>query len=376
MRGIEHPDESALHEARRRRRAAARERAFVAEDVYGALDAALGECARIASTSARRAFVRRIAVERAACEDQDRRTRAGVRTEILRTLARLDAVTPSAELSRQAPNALREAVGFTRVMISRARGSQWFPDTIGVADGADPGAAEFARFARAENQIPLGAGLAETRMLRRREPVLVRDAGSDPRTYKPLVRVTRSPGYVAAPIIGDGRVIGFLHADRADQHSPVTVGDRESVSLFAGEFGVLFESAVLRERLRANRLEVNRLLADLRSGLDALGHGDPLLVSARTAPPASANAAAMPAPRRDALLSSREREILELIARGATNAAIARELTISAETVKTHVSSILRKLRVVSRAGAVARYLQLNATGDTPTPNHHDGSAR
>jgi DNA-binding NarL/FixJ family response regulator len=59
------------------------------------------------------------------------------------------------------------------------------------------------------------------------------------------------------------------------------------------------------------------------------------------------------------LLSAREREVLELMASGATNNQIARELVLSEGTVKSHVKRILRKLRVDSRAAAVARYLHL-----------------
>jgi DNA-binding NarL/FixJ family response regulator len=59
------------------------------------------------------------------------------------------------------------------------------------------------------------------------------------------------------------------------------------------------------------------------------------------------------------LLSAREREVLDLMAAGATNNQIARELVLSEGTVKSHVKRILRKLRVDSRAAAVARYLHL-----------------
>jgi DNA-binding NarL/FixJ family response regulator len=59
------------------------------------------------------------------------------------------------------------------------------------------------------------------------------------------------------------------------------------------------------------------------------------------------------------LLTAREREVLELMASGATNSQIARELVVSEGTVKSHVKRILRKLRVDNRAGAVARYLHL-----------------
>ncbi|NJK81081.1 MAG: response regulator transcription factor [Chloroflexaceae bacterium] len=52
-------------------------------------------------------------------------------------------------------------------------------------------------------------------------------------------------------------------------------------------------------------------------------------------------------------LSPRELQVLELIARGQTNKAIAQSLDISNQTVKNHVSSILRKLAVNGRMQAV-----------------------
>jgi DNA-binding NarL/FixJ family response regulator len=48
-------------------------------------------------------------------------------------------------------------------------------------------------------------------------------------------------------------------------------------------------------------------------------------------------------------LTTREREVLRLIARGYTYKEIARELYISAKTVETHVSSVLRKLQLSTR---------------------------
>jgi DNA-binding NarL/FixJ family response regulator len=54
-------------------------------------------------------------------------------------------------------------------------------------------------------------------------------------------------------------------------------------------------------------------------------------------------------------LSSREMEVLTMLAEGMTNREIASRLEISEHTVKFHVSSILGKLGATSRGEAVAR---------------------
>ncbi len=57
-------------------------------------------------------------------------------------------------------------------------------------------------------------------------------------------------------------------------------------------------------------------------------------------------------PKNLALLSTREREVLALIARGDSNKVIARKLDIAETTVKIHVQHILRKLQLTSRVQA------------------------
>jgi ATP/maltotriose-dependent transcriptional regulator MalT len=54
-------------------------------------------------------------------------------------------------------------------------------------------------------------------------------------------------------------------------------------------------------------------------------------------------------------LSQREVEVVRLMAAGRSNAAIARALQVSLNTVKTHVQHIVRKLGAPDRAGAVGR---------------------
>jgi NarL family two-component system response regulator LiaR len=57
-------------------------------------------------------------------------------------------------------------------------------------------------------------------------------------------------------------------------------------------------------------------------------------------------------------LSAREREVLALLVEGLTNAAIAERLVVSLSTAKAHVSNVLTKLGVSSRAEAVALALR------------------
>ena len=56
-----------------------------------------------------------------------------------------------------------------------------------------------------------------------------------------------------------------------------------------------------------------------------------------------------------ARLSKRQREVLSLVARGHSNIEIARLLTVSPTTVRTHLEHIFRQLGVSSRTAAVAR---------------------
>jgi two-component system response regulator DesR len=72
------------------------------------------------------------------------------------------------------------------------------------------------------------------------------------------------------------------------------------------------------------------------------------------------------APRGEPLpahLSAREREVLTLMAGGATNREIAERLYLSPHTVKDHTSSLYRKLEVRNRTEAVQRAERLGLSG-------------
>jgi len=64
-------------------------------------------------------------------------------------------------------------------------------------------------------------------------------------------------------------------------------------------------------------------------------------------------------PGRAEPLTGRELEVLRLIAAGSSNQRIARELFVSLDTVKKHVTHLLGKLGAANRTEAVARARQL-----------------
>lgn len=99
--------------------------------------------------------------------------------------------------------------------------------------------------------------------------------------------------------------------------------------------------------LRATAEELAGAVRAVHAGLLVL-HPETL------APPRAADASLAPG----TALTAREREILELMADGASNRIIASRLAISRHTVKFHVASILAKLGATSRTEAVALALR------------------
>jgi DNA-binding NarL/FixJ family response regulator len=67
-----------------------------------------------------------------------------------------------------------------------------------------------------------------------------------------------------------------------------------------------------------------------------------------------AEATAEPGSDQGDLLSTREREVVELVAQGRTNVAIARELFISKRTVESHLDHVKQKLGLTAREQIIA----------------------
>lgn len=122
-------------------------------------------------------------------------------------------------------------------------------------------------------------------------------------------------------------------------------------ALGAGAHGVLLKDAPRWE-----------IVAAVRRALQ----GEPPLLPALLGPEPPA-APGSPGVER---LTAREHEVLELLARGLTNAAIARRLGIRPGTVKVHVEHIIGKLGAADRTQAVVRAVELGildvSGGDAP----------
>jgi DNA-binding NarL/FixJ family response regulator len=64
-------------------------------------------------------------------------------------------------------------------------------------------------------------------------------------------------------------------------------------------------------------------------------------------------------------LTEREREVLDLVARGLDNLAVARRLSLSDKTVRNHLSAILAKLGVADRSQAIVRAREAGLGGSS-----------
>jgi DNA-binding NarL/FixJ family response regulator len=136
------------------------------------------------------------------------------------------------------------------------------------------------------------------------------------------------------------RIVQALPATAVLVLTMVENDEAVAAALRAGARGYLVKGA--------SKQEITRALEAAANGEVILGAGIGTGVLARLVT------------RGDALapfqqLSDREREVLDLVAQGLTNGAIAQKLFLSEKTVRNVVSSVLTKLPAATRAEAVAR---------------------
>lgn len=116
-----------------------------------------------------------------------------------------------------------------------------------------------------------------------------------------------------------------------------------------------YECVLARIELARVLVASGRKQAATRSALTAAGEAERLGAERERERAHAVLASLEPAPAAGGRLTPRERQVLELVAEGLNDAAIAARLVVSEHTVHRHVANIRTKLGVASRSAAVAR---------------------
>jgi DNA-binding CsgD family transcriptional regulator len=145
----------------------------------------------------------------------------------------------------------------------------------------------------------------------------------------------------------DSTQAAVLLLESGDRIAFASTAARDLLDRYFGEAGVRLPDSLaswLRERQRTTSGESLRIDAGERSLVVAFVDGALLLEERQRMP----------------RLTPREREILDLVAEGKTNAEIAERLWVSPGTVRSHLENVFAKLGVHTRTAAVARLRQLS----------------
>ncbi len=236
---------------------------------------------------------------------------------------------------------------FDRILISEIVDDAFVPLQIWERDGES---AETPQY-----EIRLGYPMLEYEVASSATPLAILATGGTGRTPAQILDVLQTDSYVVGAIQIEGRSVGLLHADASLSGRPLDEVDEQLVLLACTELGEVLELAFLRETIRRHRAELQLAIDWLRGRLS-------ITTADERASPAGLAAGLESVATHT--ITAREREVLALMARGQTNAQIARALGIQEGTVKYHVKNLLRKLGARSRADAVARFAR--ATGAAP----------
>ncbi|HEY2318118.1 MAG TPA: helix-turn-helix transcriptional regulator [Solirubrobacteraceae bacterium] len=235
---------------------------------------------------------------------------------------------------------------FDRVVISEVTEGRIVPLTIW--DGVDQAQADAALAELGEVTMRLEYPLLEYEVARQHAARVVAVGAAGARTPAPLAQALGWDSYAVAALSIGGDAIGLLHADATRRGRAADALDGEVVGRYAEELAGVFERAVLRHTLELHRAELSAAVHWMSTRLGRLEDAAGLMRPRATGGDM----------RLLESLTSRELDVLRLLARGQTNLAIAKSLVVREGTVKYHVKNILRKLGATSRADAVARFVR------------------
>lgn len=259
---------------------------------------------------------------------------------LARAVAVMRRAHTGAEVLASVPRAVVE-LGFERVMVSLVDDEYWRPQAVQIA--SDRSWSARVRDTAVGMPQPIERTAPERRVIEQASPVIV----PPPRDVHPWSKETweyRHPpkvtAYVASPIVTDGRVVGIIHADRGTTCRLLNGTHASLLWSFSGVVELALEAAQAEERL-------NRIRGHLTDKLDLSPERDAALPGNQSFSQATVG---------EFGLTGRERHILELIARGMSNAQIAQQLVLAESTVKAHVKHVLAKTQSPNRTAAALRW--------------------
>jgi DNA-binding CsgD family transcriptional regulator len=245
-------------------------------------------------------------------------------------------------------------LGYAKAMYSFVSGSSWAPTSVSVHSELS---GDFGGLVAAVDghSISLRDAPREAELVRRRRPYAIGRTDIYRHTYRPLLDLSRTDSYLAVPVVVGERAVAIVHVDLhgndlsdTDFHIVGTVA--EVCALATETAGLRAQIARQNRHTRSELDRLNRALRDLERFDVTLDDADDRRIDSE------AIADRKPEDDYATPLSARERDVLALMATGATNAAISRQLCISDGTVKSHVQRIFKKLGVTTRAEAAALY--------------------
>lgn len=197
--------------------------------------------------------------------------------------------------------------GFERVMAFEVGETTLDPSTTRFSEAEEWSEEIHAQALASPPRLDLA--VRESEVVDAQRTVLVDDPQIDPRTWKPIVNPLRTISYAVAPVVVAGNTVATLHVDCWFSKRSLTATDKETLGLISDEVSFRLNSRHQRRRR---------------------------------------------------VLTKQQVHVMELLAQGFTNDAIARNLFVSSETVKSHVHNIYRRLDVSNRAEAVGRFFDLD----------------
>ncbi|WP_354700216.1 hypothetical protein DSM112329_00481 [Paraconexibacter sp. AEG42_29] len=267
--------------------------------------------------------------------------------------ARLAAAADPSELFQRGASLAATECGFARALVlSIDRGTL----TGETSDRLPDDASEFMRREISRSPLSITAGTAEADA--------IRIGRSRPQSHSLLAEQLGLTHYALLRIAVQDVALGLLVVDR--DTPALDEVDYAVLSAYAAILSSVLETSLTRtrlgevsEELRYLAVSTQALLGEVRHAPPSLPHrhGERLAFGTFQGVPASAGAGG------GVHLTERERAIAQLLAEGLSNREIASRLVVSPETVKSHVTRILRKFGASNRIEAVTRFLQGETDG-------------